>query len=200
MAMGIVSDKDFNLERSKLNVPSKEQSVPNPETNTIEGIITEGTIVDITRGRPSGALKVPNGLRQLIGEESAINGRDSALELASQFGISPSSVSAYNKGATSTASYDETPNKPHIDTAKQRVSNRARTRLMSALRHITEDKLEISKATELADIANKMSAVIKNMEPESNKNPNPSINKPTFIFYSPQMRKEEHYDVVHMKE
>jgi hypothetical protein len=44
-----------------------------------------------------------------------------------------------------------------------------------------------------------MAVVIKNMEPED-----PRVNGgnsgPTFIFYSPQMRSEKVFDIVHVKE
>lgn len=190
MPMGIVSDKDFDIERTKL-----ERSAPEKSPLTIPS--PTATIVDVTRGRPEGAVEVPNGLRKLIGEESAINGRASALELAQSFGISPSSVSAYNNGATSTASYDETPNRGHINAAKQRVANKARSRLLSALKHITPEKLENAHVRDLSGVARDMSAVIKNMEPDLPKSSGEEgKGGPTFIFYSPQFRKEEHYDIV----
>jgi predicted transcriptional regulator len=193
MPMGIVSNSDFEKERTKLESSIDTESVSPNQKPT-------GIIKDVTRGRPTDAVEVPNGLRKLIGEESAINGRNSALELAQSLGISPSSVSAYQQGATSTASYNETPNKPHIDSAKERVSNRARARLMSALRHITEDKLEGSRPRDLAGIARDMSAIIKNMEPETPVNSTGGKGGPTFIFYSPQTRKEEYFDIVQVTE
>lgn len=197
MPMGIVSDKDFDLERSKLDGPDKKESIPTTPPPPITG-----EVIDVPRGRPNGAVEVPNGLRKLIGEESAIHGRQSALELAQSFGISPSSTSAYNAGATSTSTYGTTPNKPHIDAAKQRVSNRARSRLMNALRHITNEKLESAKPVELSAIARNMSAIVKDMEPDTPKSPNGDGKNsgPTFVFYSPQIRKEDHYDVVRVNE
>jgi len=194
MPMGIVSDSDFDLEKSKLNSTQEPQSIP-PRPVT-------GQVVDKpSPGRGAGNVEVPNGLRKLIGETSDLDGRQEALELARQFGISPSSVSAYANGSTSTSSYDKTPNQPHIDTARNRVSNRARARLMSALRHITDEKLGSTSARELAGVARDMSAIIKNMEPDTPKSPNGNGDKgPTFIFYSPQLKKEEHYDVVRVQE
>jgi hypothetical protein len=194
MPMGIVSDSDFDKELRNSNKTGKSES---NQSVTIQPPSISADIVDVTRGRPNGAVEVPNGLRKLIGEESAVNGRQSALELAQSFGISPSSVSAYNAGATSTASYSDTPNRQHIDNAKQRVANVARKRLMGALRHITPEKLEGARVKDLAGIARDLSAVVKNMEPETPKIIGESGPKaPTFIFYSPQFRKEEHYDVV----
>jgi hypothetical protein len=152
------------------------------------------------KGRQIGSVEVPNALRQVIGETSAIDGRAAALELARTFEVGPSSVSAYNKGATSTASYSDRPNLPHINQAKERISKKARTRLINALNHITNDKLESAKVGELATVARNMSAIVKDMEPESEKGGKNTMNQPTFVFYSPQVRKEDTFDVIKLPE
>jgi predicted transcriptional regulator len=185
--MGIVSDKDFANELG--NCVSKREEPAKPK----------GLVIDSpSKGRGEHNVEVPTGLRKLIGDESVTNGRASALELAQNLGISPSSVSAYSQGATSTASYNDRPNLSQINQAKEKVSKRARNKLMLALHHITEEKLESAKAGELAVVAKSMSAIVKEMEPE--KEGPSSQNGPTFIFYSPQFRKEEHFDVVQSKE
>lgn len=192
MAMGIVSDLDFNSEllNSNSDVVKQKEVVPR----------AIATIVDSPpKGRGENNVEVPNGLRKLIGSESVTNGRESALELASNLGISPSSVSAYSQGANSTASYEDRPNLLEINKAKERISKRARSKLMLALHHITEDKLVDTKVRDLAGIARDMSAIVKNIEPEEKINPLGS-NGPTFIFYSPQFRKEEHFEVIQAKE
>ena len=183
--MGVVNDDEFNLEYERL-VPSKSN----------ESDIAK--VVDISSGRGSNP-EVPNSLRKIIGETSVIEGRKEALDLASRFGISPSSVSAYTNGSTSTSSMDESPNKPHLIDAKERVSKRARTKLMLALNSLTPDKINESKGVDISNIAKNMSAIIKNMEPESND----SIkieNKPQFIFYSPQQKTEQSYETIYAKE
>jgi hypothetical protein len=191
MAMGIVSDIEFDKELTKVN-PEKPREVSN-------SVPVTGEVVDMpAKGRGVGNVEVPDSLRKVIGETAITEGRDQAVELARQFGISPSSASAYNVGATSTASYDERPNQSNIIKAKEKISKRARGKLMSALRHITDEKLGGSNAKELAGIAKDMSVVFKNMEPEGPKTP--ANTGPTFVFYSPQFRKEEHYDVVTAKE
>lgn len=194
--MGIVSDDEFDVEKGKL-VPSNSNPTINNNSKISDTKISDTKIIDVNKGRGHNP-EVPNSLRQIIGEESAINGRSSGLDLASHFGISPSSVSAYDVGATSTASYGDRPNLPQINEAKERISKRARSKLMRALHHLTDDKLENAKARDLAGIAKDMSAVVKNMEPEV-----PKIaptDGPTFVFYAPQYRKEEHFDVIQVKE
>lgn len=190
MPMGIVTDKDFESESGKLNTPS----VPSRPVKT--------EILDRERGRKEGDTNVPDSLRKLIGMESVESGRDSALQLAASLGISPSSVSAYSVGATSTASYNEKPNGSIIKDAKTRVSNKARRVLLRAMHNITDDKLESAKATELAGVAKDMSAIIRNMDdktpPTANGPSGPGA--PTFVFYSPEFRQENHYETIVVKE
>lgn len=191
MAMGIVSDKEFEKALSDVT--------PCPPI-PVGGSNGKGLAIvkDIDKGRSIGDNNVPNGLRQIIGEESAINGRQSALEIADKFGISPSSVSAYANGSTSTASYNDQPNLGQINEAKLRVAKKARNRLVMALNSITQEKIDSAKVKDIAGVAKDMSVVIRSMEPESAKKEGP--NGPTFIFYSPQIRREEVFDVVHVKE
>lgn len=139
---------------------------------------------------------MPEGLRKIIGEESILNGRQSALEMASEYGISPSSVSAYAKAATSTASYNS-PNQSlqkYLEGRKHRLNKRALKVLQSSLHLLSPDKLESVKAKDLATIARDMSVISKNMEPEHQ--PTESSNKPQFIVYAPQVRDERSYETV----
>ena len=190
MPMGIVSDSDFSKELGNLTpCPPIHPSIP---VNPI------GIIKDIDRGRGSN-VEVPESLRKLIGDESVVSGRQSALELADRFGVSPSSVSAYSHGANNTASYDEQPNLSNINGAKLRIAKKARKRLMISLNALTEEKINSSKAKDIAGVAKDMSAIIKNMEPETPKI-NGSNGGPTFIFYSPQMRSEKVFDTIVVKE
>jgi hypothetical protein len=188
--MGIVSEKDFIQEKSKLI----------PESNPSENKPVEAEIVELpSKGRGLGNVEVPDSLRRVIGETHITDGRQEAVDFAKRFGISPSSASAYGVGANSTTTYDERPNQDTIVKSKDKISKVARGKLMKALRHITDDKLNDTKARELAGIARDMSAVVKNMEDEGPKVPGGN-NGPTFVFYSPQFRKEEHYDTVLAKE
>lgn len=186
MPMGIVSDSDFdsaikNSNTNQTNDPSKVE------------------IIQIDKGRGLGNVNVPESLRKVIGETSVIDGREEAVKLAKEFGISPSSVSAYSVGATSTQTYADQPNRTHIDQAKDRISKKARHKLMQALSGITKEKLGEANARTLAGIAKDMSAVVKNMEPDTPQGSKTS-DGPTFVIYAPQYRKEEHFEVVHAKE
>jgi hypothetical protein len=85
MAMGIVSDSEFDKELAKANPTPREVSKQIPVT---------GEVVDMpAKGRGIGNVEVPDSLRKVIGETAVSEGRDTAVELARQFGISPSSAS-----------------------------------------------------------------------------------------------------------
>lgn len=182
MGMGIVSDADFEKEVGR--------AIP---------IVHEGVVIEQERpGRNEGDNNVPDSLRKIIGETAVLDGRDEALELADGFGISPSSVSAYSKGAKSTATIDETPNKEFIEQSRTRVQNRARKILMQALGHITNDKLESEKPMVLAGIARQMSGIVKEQEPE-----NPNDGKQPlaqFVIMCPPTRSEADYKIIKSKD
>lgn len=201
MPMGIVSNDDFDSELNNL-IPKKESNEKNESSESVEdkfkrlGILTPG------RGRGDGNVEVPDALRRLIGIESLTDGRSSALSLANDFGISSSSVSAYSNGATSTSSYSDKPNGKTIRDAKERISKKARGKLLLALNHITDDKLACGKLTDVSAVARDMSAIIKNMD-ESTKgevNGGTTMNSPQFVFYSPTITKESEYEVITVKE
>lgn len=212
MPMGIVPDSVFDKEREKtVSVPMKEKNLtvtrsfklPPTFKDVAEDLNDGGIVKEVkeskTKGRKEGDLNVPNGLRNMIGQTAITESREEALSLAKSFGISPSSVSAYTQGATSTKSYHNTPNQTVINSAKERVSKRARNKLMLALSKLTEDKLEVAKARDLAGIAKDMSQVMKHMEVEDNKGP-AEKSGPTFIFYTPKVRGEENFEIVQAKE
>lgn len=183
MPMGIVSDSDFQSEVGRLN-PNPPPKVPVKVPEVVE------------RGP-----NVPDSLRRIIGDESETNGRQSAIALAKHFGLSESSVSAYAVGATSTATYDERPNKDVIAGARGRIKRSATRTLRMAMRHITNEKLSETKARDLAGIAKDMSAIVRNMEEGEApiRNPN-DPNRPVFQVYAPTFKEENHYQTVIAKE
>ncbi len=187
MPMGIVSDDDF----------VKERDNSSPDRRPLER--PSATIVDTNRGRGVGNVEVPDSLRRIIGETSVTDGPQQAIELGKQFGLSRSSVSAYANGSTSTSSYDETPNRTVIQSARNKITRKAMGKLSLALRSLTPETIASAKAKDIAGIAKDMSAVIRAME-EKSSGEGEKNNGPTFIFYSPQTRKEETFDVVFTKE
>ena len=187
MAMGIVSDSEFEKELKNNRVE--------PTTDTKAQI----KIID-KPGRKSNDVNIPESLRKEIGSTAIEDGREAAIDLAHQFGISASSVSAYTQGARSTSSYNERPDKPAIDFTKGKIASKAISKLSLALKHITPEKLEGAKAIDLSTIAKNMSAVIKNMEPEADASQNRGASAPQFVFYSPQFTKMENFEIINSKD
>lgn len=187
MPMGLVDNSEFE---SELN----NSSIKKPEDKVLTG-----EVIDYSKGRGNGNREVPNSLRQIIGETGVTEGRQEAVDLGRKFGISQSSVSAYSNGSTSTASYNQTPNKSFIHKRKERITKKAIRKLGLALDNLTDDNLSEVKPRDLAGIAKDMSAIVKNMEPEK-ETIDLKQNGPTFIFYSPQTKKEDSFEIVHVKE
>jgi predicted transcriptional regulator len=188
MAIGIVSDDDLQSELDRLNGVK-----PSPQVE----------IAEIEKpGRNEGDVNVPDSLRQIIGETSVLEGRQSALALAEMFNISPASVSAYAKGATSTASYD-TPSKSiisHIKKSRQRAIKKAQSKLTTALDGITPEKLENVSAKDLSAIAKDMSVVIRNLEPQQTGEGDEGKNTPQFVIFAPQFRDERSFPTMVVQE
>ena len=187
MAMGIVSDEELEKELNNGNTRIPVNGIVIPKEND--------------HGRNNGDVNVPESLRKVIGQDSIENGRSSALALASSFGISDSSVSAYANGATSTAQYNggNRELRKHNNKVKERIVSKARSRLISSLNHITPEKLQEAKLKDVSAVARDMSMIIKNMEPQDveNEDNKPNVN---IIFYAPNTRKESEYDVIDVNE
>jgi len=190
MPIGLVDDDAFLAELS--NTKDKKES------HVVEGLVVEKPV----RGRKDGDNNVPDSLRALIGEESVINGRQSAIEFASEFGISASSVSAYAKGATSTTSYD-TPKSSiiqHINKSRQRAIKKASRTLHGALNAITQEKLDYTDAKDLAVIAKNMSGIIKDLEPPAQTAVEDGQKSPQFVIFAPTFRDERSFETIEVKE
>lgn len=186
MPMGIVSDAEF------------EDELKDSATN--KQIINEAIIKDLpNKGRKEGDNNVPDSLRKIIGETSEIEGRKEALELADKFGISPSSVSAYSNGSTSTSSMNEQPNLSFLNDAKNRITSKAIKRMIKSIDCLTDEKLAEAKPDTLANVARTMGAIVKDMEPEKPKDDS-GKGGPTFVFFSPQFKKEEHFEHIFVQD
>lgn len=187
--LGVVSDEDF---RKELENCGPSQTEKGQVQGQIQGQVKESP----ARGRGLGNVSVPEELRKLIGEESVIHGRQAAIELASDFGISKSSVSAYAKGATSTRTYqkpEETLTK-YLESRKQRLTKKALRVLASSLDVLTPEKLNGIKARDASAIAKDMSVISKNMEKHNESTE--GANKPQFVVYAPTVRDERTYETI----
>ncbi len=177
MALGIVSDEVFEDE--------------------VQQYLDSVTILQKKgSGRTEGANDVPDALRKAIGDTKLESGKDAALELASAFGISPSQVNAYARGANSSVHKNPVGALgSHISRTKERIAKRAGKLTMRALKNITDEKLAAASAPELSVIAKNAAVIIKDMEPPVSTNPNnaPSVQ---FIIHAPPIAREEKYPII----
>ncbi len=191
MAIGVVTDEDFNSE------VTKGDNSPVPELKPAQ-------VIDIPRpGRQEGDNNVPDSLRALLADDKLNNGRRSALQLAKMFDVSPASVSAYTNGATSTSTY----NKPDfkldskLKESKARIAKRASRILNKTFENITDQKLEDAKLVDLAQVAKTMSGIIKDMEPPSARDGGGNtFNGPSIVMYNPGFSKESSFETVDLAE
>lgn len=203
MPMGVVDDAEFESQLVnvvKKNIPSgrSNESVRVPIPESIEGEVVPSN-GDHSRGRNKGDVNAPASMRALIGSTANVEGRSAALELGRAFGLSSSSVSAYSKGATSTASYDR-PKSGILDAIRNRkthASKKALRKLHSALDSIEETELSSLSAKHLATIAKDLAGVVKIMTPDEVTSSGPSV---VFQLFAPPTRPEAEFDVIQVNE
>lgn len=212
MPIGIVSSDDFLKEIESLSSSeikredkssdfvvketkeSEVEIIPPAQSNTPEGKIQEQK----TRGRNKGDVNVPSSLRNLISVTALEEGRDAAIRLAKDFGLSESSVAAYSNGSTSTKSYHEpTPEiKKVILSTKERITKKAKRILLKSFDGMTDDKIQEAKLETLSVVARNMSSIIKDMDTESDERPD----KPVFVVMAPTILKEEVFDTIAVRD
>ena len=211
MPLGIVSDEDFEIERSNSDAShvndsfneSTNQSEPRASNSmgddSIDGqVITSEILTMHEHGRHKGDLNVPDSLRKIIGETASIEGYSAGKQLASSLGISPSQVSAYSKGNNSSVGYANDDVINHLNGRKTKITKKALNKLSLAISLIDDEKLMGLKARDLSGVAKDMAQVVKHMEPE--KREDEKSEPVQFIMYAPQIRNENHYDTVVAKD
>lgn len=176
MPIGVVSDEEFESELS---------DSPEPRAS-IE-------LLKVGRG-PKAAT--PKSLRKIIADTAVEEGNGAALELVNQLGgsISQSSISAYKKGATSTATYNQPEEEllGHVNNTRDKIGEQARIACLAAIDEITPDRMGGEKLKDLAVIAKDMAAVSKSMEHGDGV----GSDKVVFTFYKVPMKKEEDFPII----
>lgn len=215
MPLGVLSDADYQKELDKCdgqnpaaqNTEHVHESPSESEVSNDDSVgetdeqcsaeVLPAETDEFNRGRGKGNTEVPSGIRKLIGGSVIEEGRPAGLAIAAFLGISESSVSAYTKGATSTATYDK-PDKGLADflgNTRKKISKKAAAKLFKALHVIDEESLAKLSALEASNVAKNMSTIINHMEPPDN-NKGLNINAPSMVFYVPKMVSEERFHVV----
>lgn len=218
MPLGIVSNEDFAAEVDNSatvftpptilkDIDSRKTPelinplAPSDNDSELGQVVTSDAVIKRMHngGRNEGDVNVPQSMRKLIGDTATFEGRKSALELAASLGISPASVSGYtnpNNSALSETNKDDIFSL--LTTRKTKLSKRALNKLSLALSYIDEGKLQDLGARDLSAVAKDMAVVAKQMEPPSKESE--KAEPVQFHFYAPQVRQENHYDVVTAKD
>jgi len=177
MPMLVVEDEDFELEMNRLSGPSS-------------------SIIKMDKlGRPDGCKETPESIRALIAGDK-IAGNGTIKEIAKAYGVSTSAVTSYADDSTSrndaAIGRIDTKLQEHNDKVRNKIRGRAQNKLALALKHITEDKLEGSRATDLSTIAANLSKVVDKTTPKSE---GPSVTN-NIHFYSPQQIGPNNFETI----
>lgn len=186
MAIGLVDDALFEQELAKLNIPAdKDKSATYEVPNAI---VRDPKPL----GRGEGTKNVPEPVRELVAE-LAINGVPHK-EISQALQVSQSSISAYQKGATSTATIDTPVERlaNHVKQLKLGIATKAKEKLDSALDNITDDKIKDLSANKLGQLARDMSSIVKDMSDDDTDNERPV----QVVFFSPRPTSRNEYDVI----
>lgn len=170
--MLVVDNEDFELELNRLQGRTA-QVIPLPKM-----------------GRGSKA-ETPESLRNLIAGDS-LNGNGTAKEIANAYGVSQSSVNAYAGAATSTDRMVAGRLDEKLLENNRKIGRTAQVKLSKAIQHITDEKLQAAKATDLSSIAANMARVVEKTTPKVLE----GVTNNNIIFYSPQQIRPENYEVI----
>lgn len=226
MAIGVVSVDSFNSELARLGIiPISDSSNSDSKSDSESEIgshsnhephssddephksdtidVREPEIVDVVNeeirllvhGRGS-KPETPAIVRELIAAEATAGASSKVLQGA--FNVSGSSVSAYKNGAKSTASYhDKDPGLVDaIDKTNESIARIATGKIMRALGAITDSKVDELSPLKAADLAQKMSNVVKNMKPdEVSKDSGVKI-----VVFQPRVKEEDEFEIVQVLE
>lgn len=220
MPLGIVSDKDFESELSNSGVghiqtPNKEEDSEqrpsnlnhaNPTDEIPDNPITTSDVLQMKSvGRLPDVNNVPQSLRKILGETVVTEGLASAKQLVSSLvpnGISQPTLSTYATGNISRGEHESKEAedlRQYVNGRKTKISKKALNRLNLAVSLLDEQKLLGCNAETLTNVAKGMAQVVKHMEPSENKSEEKK-DPVQFHFYAPQVRNENHYDVVVAKD
>jgi hypothetical protein len=176
MPLMIVTDEEFVDEKSRYEKPTNNE--------------IKRTVIEHGRGNTK---EVPQVIREIVAD-CAINGED-VKAVSESFKVSPSSISAYKHGATSTSSYDQN----HRVKTRDRIADKAQHKVLEALNCLTEEKIGNSKATEISSIAKDMASVFEKLSGKvvDNQNDGPQVH---LHLYGPKQKTLDHYEVIDLNE
>ena len=177
MSLGLVTKDKLDNELSELSIPTKRAPA----------VIEK----EIVRGRGD-KKEHSETLRKLVAQEAILGTPHKVIR--EEFGVSQSSISAYLKGATSTATIDKPDAKllENNNATRELVTGRAFDKLVKAIESIDEYKLSELSPVKAAQVAGQMSSIIKNVAPTNEE----QVQIGQVIIYKPRMKQEDEYEII----
>jgi hypothetical protein len=198
MPLGIITEEELLAELNKGTDVSNQQN--NAVSNQHDPSRPNNTSIMplITPGRPEGKGNIPDVVKKVIAEEF-LNGA-SHKEITAAFNVSQPVTTASAKGLSNSSPGAEiNPElKNHVVKIRNRIVRKASNKLTLALDQITQDKLNDLSPRDSSAIAKDMSQIIRNLEPE--KEGGGKGNSAQFIYFAPQQKSLNDYDVVTVKD
>jgi hypothetical protein len=185
MPLGILSDEEFEKELNSYKDNDKTKSINEHDKDC-------ALIKDIpTQGRNEGDTNKPESLRQVIAQ-CKIEGSDDA-EIKEAFKTSTSAINAYTNGKNGTSDKVNERLAKFVTAARSTITKKASRKLISALDHITEDKISELKANEISVVAKNLSSIINENE---HKNAQIGNLNAQFVIFAPPQKAINDYDVI----
>lgn len=178
MPLGIISESDYNKEViSSLNRITPARSLPIIE-------------LDKDKGR-NNKSETPDSIRSVIAQEALLG--VSAKEIAREYNVSQSSISAYKKDATSTTSYNKSDKslRNRNSIFRDRIVRKSSRIALTALDSIDSRDFETASLTDKARVAKEMASIVRDMSGSDNDESGKPIAQ--IIIHAPQMRTDKDY-------
>lgn len=172
MAIGIISDDDLQkeLDRQQAQIIQRERPGRNPGDNN-----------------------VPDALRQIISDTAIEEGRGEAKKLADMYGISDSSLSAYQRGSTSTADNknSNTALRERNQRTRDKIQSKSQSKLLQVLDEIDGEKIKSLTAVEASSVARNLAGIVKDFSPDMKKDE--QVHQQQLVIFAPYIRREDEF-------
>lgn len=173
MPLGIVSEEDYQKEKNSYELDDK--------------VRIDRTVIE--KGRGEGTKEIPSVVREIVAESKLLG--ESNDEIKKYFKVSDSSISAYQHGNTSTASYHKKDSR--LEKVRNNVSKRAGKGLLAALDAINNKDLNREEAKVVSGIAKDLASVFEKITPEIKKEKEQNVH---LHLHVPKMKEVSDYEVI----
>lgn len=126
---------------------------------------------------------------------ASIDQHETRTEIAKRYGVVPSTVTDIANNTRRALDTNRSVDQAQIDRSLDAVREAAIERLMSGLNKLTDDKIDAHNGKEISAICSNMAKVVQQTIPQDK-----AAQAINLIVYTPEMRKEQHFDVIEVGE